>query len=120
MKEPKQKLIITKKLKGDDGHKTFSIRIKDETVERLDEISKKYSFNANPNFAGNDPTLKLEKATYVPKTSQELASIAQTSLSPFKDQSLKEIKKDIIYIEEFIIERIHMKYFYKLWEYLVK
>ena len=41
MKEPKQKLIITKKLKGDDGHKTFSIRIKDETVERLDEISKK-------------------------------------------------------------------------------
>ena len=41
MKEPEQKLIITKKLKGDDGHKTFSIGIKDETVERLDEISKK-------------------------------------------------------------------------------
>ena len=40
MREPKQKLIITKKLKGDDGHKTFSIRIKDETVERLDKIAK--------------------------------------------------------------------------------
>lgn len=40
MKEPKQKLIITKKLKGDDGHKTFSIRIKDETAQRLEEIAK--------------------------------------------------------------------------------
>ena len=34
MKEPKQKLIITKKLKGDDEHKVFSIRLKDETVTR--------------------------------------------------------------------------------------
>ena len=40
MKEPKQKLVITKKPKGEDGHKVFSIRIKDETVERLDRISK--------------------------------------------------------------------------------
>ena len=40
MKEPKQKLIITKKLKGDDGHKVFSIRLKDETVTRLENISK--------------------------------------------------------------------------------
>lgn len=40
MKEPNEKLIIPKKMKGEDGHKTFSIRIKDETAERLDEIAK--------------------------------------------------------------------------------
>ena len=47
MKEPKQKFIITKKPKGDDGHKTFSIRIKDETVARLDEIAKKTNRSRN-------------------------------------------------------------------------
>ena len=37
----KEKLIINKKpLKGEDGYKTFSIRIKDETVNNLDIISK--------------------------------------------------------------------------------
>ena len=37
----KEKLIINKKtLKGEDGYRTFSIRIKEETVTRLDEISK--------------------------------------------------------------------------------
>lgn len=36
-----KKLQITKKgaLKGDDGHKVFSVRIKDATVNKLDEIS---------------------------------------------------------------------------------
>lgn len=36
-----EKLKIKKRsaLKGEDGYKTFSIRIKDETVERLDEIA---------------------------------------------------------------------------------
>ena len=34
------KLIISKKnLKGEDGYKTFSIRIKEETVESIDSIS---------------------------------------------------------------------------------
>ena len=47
MKEPKQKLIITKKPKGEDGHKVFSIRIKDETLERLDEIAKKTNRSRN-------------------------------------------------------------------------
>ena len=47
MKEPKQNLIITKKLKGEDGHKTFSIRIKDETVERLDDIAKRTNRSRN-------------------------------------------------------------------------
>ncbi|MBQ9859231.1 MAG: CopG family transcriptional regulator [Clostridia bacterium] len=36
-----EKLIIPKKsLKGEDGHKTFSIRIKEETVSSLDELAK--------------------------------------------------------------------------------
>lgn len=36
-----EKLKIKKRsaLKGEDGYKTFSIRIKDETVERLEEIA---------------------------------------------------------------------------------
>lgn len=47
MKEPKQNLIITKKPKSEDGHKTFSIRIKDETVARLDDIAKKTNRSRN-------------------------------------------------------------------------
>lgn len=34
-----EKLIISKKpLRGEDGYKTFSIRVKDETVETLERI----------------------------------------------------------------------------------
>ena len=47
MKEPKEKLIITKKPKGEDGHKVFSIRIKDETVERLEDLAKKTNRSRN-------------------------------------------------------------------------
>ena len=47
MIEPKQKLIITKKQKGEDGHKVFSIRIKDETITRLDYISKQTNRSRN-------------------------------------------------------------------------
>ena len=47
MKEPKKSLIITKKPKGEDGHKTFSIRIKDETVARLDELARKTNRSRN-------------------------------------------------------------------------
>lgn len=37
---PEDKLIIkAKKAKGNDGHKVFSIRIKDEIVENIDKIS---------------------------------------------------------------------------------
>ena len=37
----KEPLIIKKKdLKGEDGYKTFSIRIKEETVNELDQLSK--------------------------------------------------------------------------------
>lgn len=43
-----KKLVINKKgLKGEDGYKTFSIRIKDETVEKLDELSKESNRSRN-------------------------------------------------------------------------
>ena len=47
MNKPKEKLVITKKLKGEDGHKTFSIRIKDETVARLDKIAQESNRSRN-------------------------------------------------------------------------
>ena len=44
----KEKLIIKKKsLKGEDGYKTFSIRIKDETVVNLDKLSSKTNRSRN-------------------------------------------------------------------------
>ncbi len=43
-----KKLIIPKKpLRGDDGYKTFSIRVKEETVERLDALSKETNRSRN-------------------------------------------------------------------------
>ena len=43
-----EKLIIPKKtLKGEDGYKTFSIRIKDETVTRLDDLSRETGRSRN-------------------------------------------------------------------------
>ncbi|MBO4895011.1 MAG: ribbon-helix-helix protein, CopG family [Clostridia bacterium] len=35
-----KRLVISKKYKGDDGYKVFSIRIKEDTVLKLDEISR--------------------------------------------------------------------------------
>lgn len=44
----KEKLIINKKsLKGEDGYKTFSIRIKDETVAMLDELAEETNRSRN-------------------------------------------------------------------------
>ncbi len=44
----KEKLIINKKsIKGEDGYKTFSIRIKEETVENLDKLSKETNRSRN-------------------------------------------------------------------------
>jgi len=43
-----EKLIISKKsLKGDDGYKTFSVRIKEETVAALEDISKNTNRSRN-------------------------------------------------------------------------
>lgn len=44
----KEKLIINKKsLKGEDGYKTFSIRIKDETVTNLDKLAEETNRSRN-------------------------------------------------------------------------
>lgn len=43
-----EKLIINKKnLKGEDGYKTFSVRMKEETVEKLNELSKESNRSRN-------------------------------------------------------------------------
>lgn len=42
------KLIIKpKKMRGNDGHKTFSIRIKDELVDSIDSISAQTGHSRN-------------------------------------------------------------------------
>jgi len=44
----KEKLVIKKKsLKGEDGYKTFSIRIKDETVDKLNALSNQTNRSRN-------------------------------------------------------------------------
>jgi len=44
----KKKLIINKKaLKGEDGYKTFSIRIKDETVSNLEKLASQTNRSRN-------------------------------------------------------------------------
>ncbi len=43
-----EKLIINKKnLKGEDGYKIFSVRVKDETVVKLNELSKETNRSRN-------------------------------------------------------------------------
>ena len=44
-----KKLQITKKsnLKGDDGYKIFSIRVKEDIVDKLDEISAQTNRSRN-------------------------------------------------------------------------
>ena len=44
----KEKLIITKRsLKGEDGYKTFSIRIKEQLVGKLDALAQKANRSRN-------------------------------------------------------------------------
>lgn len=40
-------IIKPKRPKGEDGYKTFSIRIKEETVARLEEVSSKSGRSRN-------------------------------------------------------------------------
>ncbi|MBR2611573.1 MAG: ribbon-helix-helix protein, CopG family [Clostridia bacterium] len=47
MNKQPEKLVIRPKLKGEDGHKTFSIRLRDETVERLDYIAGRTNRSRN-------------------------------------------------------------------------
>lgn len=44
----KEKLIIPKKtLKGEDGYKVFSVRLKEDTVQRLDQLSENSNRSRN-------------------------------------------------------------------------
>lgn len=44
----KENLIIKKKsLKGEDGYKVFSVRIKDDTVLRLENLAKETNRSGN-------------------------------------------------------------------------
>ena len=47
MSENDKKLIISKRMKGEDGHKVFSVRIKDETIARLEELASKTNRSRN-------------------------------------------------------------------------
>lgn len=40
-------IIKPKRAKGDDGYKIFSIRIKEETVSKLDNISARTGYSRN-------------------------------------------------------------------------
>ncbi|MBQ7960688.1 MAG: CopG family transcriptional regulator [Clostridia bacterium] len=43
-----EKLVIRRKgLKGEDGYKTFSVRIKEETVEKLNKLSEETNRSRN-------------------------------------------------------------------------
>ena len=43
-----EKLILEPKIqKGEDGYKVFSIRIKDDTVQKLEYYSKELSYSRN-------------------------------------------------------------------------
>lgn len=45
---PDDELILRpKRLKGDDGYKTFSVRVKEDVVAKLDEIAKRTSHSRN-------------------------------------------------------------------------
>ena len=40
-------IIKPKRAKGDDGYKTFSIRVKDEIVDRIEEVCRKTGRSRN-------------------------------------------------------------------------
>ncbi len=43
-----EKLVIRpKNLKGEDGYKTFSVRVKNDTVKSLDDLAKKTGRSRN-------------------------------------------------------------------------
>lgn len=43
----KNTLLITKRAKGEDGYRTFSIRIREELVERLDALCQESGRSRN-------------------------------------------------------------------------
>lgn len=45
--EQEKLIIYPKRVKGEDGYKTFSIRIKDELAEQLNQISTQTGYSRN-------------------------------------------------------------------------
>ena len=45
--EKKKLVIYPKRPKGEDGYRTFSIRIREEAVARLDEICRESGYSRN-------------------------------------------------------------------------
>lgn len=40
-------ILHPKRIRGEDGYKTFSIRIKEETVEKINQISAQTGYSRN-------------------------------------------------------------------------
>ena len=57
-----KKIRITRKMpkKGDDGHKAISVRMKDETIDKLDDLSNRTNRSRNDVI-----NLLLESAIYL-------------------------------------------------------
>ena len=69
-----EKLIIKKKaLKGEDGYKTFSVRIKEDTVKRIEEIANETSRSRNELI--NIKLVKEHKDSSVIETLSEYSNI---------------------------------------------
>ena len=63
----KEKLIIhPKRPKGDDGYKSFSIRIKEDIVQRIDEISAQTGRSRNE-LIGIFLEFSLDRCSIEPK-----------------------------------------------------
>lgn len=45
--EEKRLILSPKRVRGDDGYKTFSIRIREELVEKINDISEQTGYSRN-------------------------------------------------------------------------
>ena len=61
------KLVITKKKRGEDGHKTLSIRVREDIIDRLDALAGQTGRSRNEliglllNFALNNSEVVAER-----------------------------------------------------------
>ncbi|WP_315005375.1 ribbon-helix-helix protein, CopG family [uncultured Selenomonas sp.] len=61
------KLVITKKKRGEDGHKTLSIRVREDIIDRLDDLAGQTGRSRNEliglllNFALNNSEVVAER-----------------------------------------------------------
>ena len=62
----KKLVIYPKKQRGDDGYKTFSIRIKEETVDRIDAIAAQTGHSRNE-LIGKFVEFALDECTVAEK-----------------------------------------------------